>query len=94
MERLYNRILGIFGRIIIWMRSDDQRRNMENRKTYLIEVMYYDTHNTEVITITTDNAKWSMEQYQRNRKPFDWEILDWKREGDTRLLQDEREIDS
>jgi hypothetical protein len=23
MERLYNRILGIFGRIIIWMRSDD-----------------------------------------------------------------------
>ena len=94
MERLYNRILGIFGRIIIWMRSDDQRRNMENRKTYLIEVMYYDTHNTEVITITTDNAKWSMEQYQRNRKPFDWEILDWKREGDTRKLQDEREIDS
>ena len=94
MERLYNRILGIFGRIIIWMRSDDQRRNMENRKTYLIEVMYYDTHNTEVITITTDNAKWSMEQYQRNRKPFDWEILDWKREGDTRQLQDEREIDS
>ena len=94
MEKLYNRILGIFGRIIIWMRSDDQRRNMENRKTYLIEVMYYDTHNTEVITITTDNAKWSMEQYQRNRKPFDWEILDWKREGDTRLLQDEREIDS
>ena len=94
MERLYNRILGIFGRIIIWMRSDDQRRNMENRKTYLIEVMYYDTHNTEVITITTDNAKWSMEQYQRNRKPFDWEILDWKIEGDTRQLRDEREIDS
>ena len=23
-----------------------------------------------------------------------WEILDWKREGDTRQLQDEREIDS
>ena len=56
--------------------------------------MYYDTHNTEVITITTDNAKWSMEQYQRNRKPFDWEILDGKIEGDTRQLRDEREIDS
>jgi hypothetical protein len=67
---------------------------MENRKTYLIEVMYYDTHNTEVVTLTTDNIKWSMEQYQRNRKPFDWEILDWKRESDTRQLQDEREIDS
>ena len=72
----------------------NEDRIMDNKKTYLIEVMYYDTHNTEVVTLTPHDIKWSMEQYQRNRKPFDWEILDWKREGDTRLLQDEREIDS
>ena len=62
---------------------------MENKKTYLIEVMYYDTHNVELVTITTEDIKWSMDEYQRNRKPFEWEVLDWKRERDLRKLQDE-----
>ena len=71
---------------------------MESRiskgKTYLVEIMWYENHNTENITITTDNINWSMTQYQRNRKPFSWEILDWTQEIDERKLQDQREIDA
>ena len=67
---------------------------ISKRKTYLVEIMYYENHNTENITITTDNINWFMTQYQRNRKPFSWEILDWKQEIDERKLQDQREIDA
>ena len=67
---------------------------ISKRKTYLVEVMYYENHNTEVVTITTDNINWSMNQYQRNRKAFSWEILDWKQEIDNRKLGDSREIDA
>ena len=67
---------------------------ISQRKTYLVEVMYYENHNTEVVTITTDNINWSMNQYQRNRKAFSWEILDWKQEIDDRKLEDSREIDA
>ena len=67
---------------------------ISKRKTYLVEVMYYENHNTEVVTITTDNINWSMNQYQRNRKAFSWEILDWKQEIDDRKLEDSREIDA
>ena len=66
---------------------------ISKRKTYLIEIMYHENHNTEAVTITTDNINWSMQEYQRNRKPFAWEILDWKQEIDERKLQDQREID-
>ncbi len=66
---------------------------MEDRFTYLIEVMYHDTHNTEVVTITTEDLEWSMKQYQRNRKPFEWEKLDWKRESDARQLTDLRDTE-
>ena len=31
---------------------------ISQRKTYLVEVMYYENHNTEVVTITTDNINW------------------------------------
>ena len=67
---------------------------ISQRKTYLIEIMYYENHNTELTTITTDNINWSMTQYQRNRKAFQWEILDWKQEVDERKLEDQREIDA
>ena len=67
---------------------------ISKRKTYLVEIMYYENHNTEVVTITTDNINWSMNQYQRNRKAFSWEILDWKQEIDDRKLEDSREIDA
>ena len=65
----------------------------ENNITYLVEIMFYDTHNTEVITLTTEDLNWSMNQYQRNRRPFEWEKLDWKREGDPRELVDERDME-
>ena len=67
---------------------------ISQRKTYLVEIMYYENHNTDVVTITTYNINWSMNQYQRNRKAFQWEILDWKQEIDERKLQDQREIDA
>ena len=50
-------------------------------KTYKIEI----TPLTEtmgrgdapyIIELTTDNVNWSMEQYQRNREAFSWEILE------------------
>ncbi len=63
------------------------------RHTYLIEIMYHDTHNVEVITLTTEDLEWSMNQYQRNRKPFAWEKLDWKLESDTRQLVDLRDTE-
>jgi len=66
---------------------------MGDKFTYLIEIMYHDTHNTEVVTITTDDLNWSMNQYQRNRKPFEWEKLDWKRENDARQLTDLRDTE-
>ena len=28
-----------------------------------------------VIELETDNIEWSMEQYQRNREPLEWEQL-------------------
>jgi hypothetical protein len=66
---------------------------MNDKFTYLIEVMYHDTHNTEVVTITTEDLEWSMKQYQRNRKPFEWEKLDWKLESDARQLVDLRDTE-
>ena len=32
--------------------------------------VFFCSHND----ISTDDIKWSMEQYQRNRQPFDWKI--------------------
>ena len=34
--------------------------------------------NKEVITLNTDDLAWSMTQYQRNRLPLTWELLDKK----------------
>ena len=82
------------GIILIKDRGQQMESRISQRKTYLVEIMYYENHNTEAVTITTDNINWSMTEYQRNRKPFSWEILDWKQEVDERTLQDSREIDA
>jgi hypothetical protein len=42
---------------------------------YSIKITYIESGKIEVITISTDDLNWSMEQYQRNRKPFKWELL-------------------
>lgn len=50
-------------------------------KTYKIEITpLTETMGREdapyTIEIKTDNINWSMEQYQRNRAAFSWEILE------------------
>ena len=49
-------------------------------KKYLIEIEYITEHNycaTKPIRVSfvTDKIDWSMEQYQRNREPFNWKII-------------------
>jgi hypothetical protein len=66
---------------------------MSDKITYLIEVMDYETHNTHLVTITTGDLNQSMNEYQRNRKPFEWEKLDWKPENNSRQLVDERDME-
>jgi hypothetical protein len=46
------------------------------KKKYLIEITYSESGDKEVETLNTDDLAWSMNQYQRNRLPFTWEILD------------------
>ena len=48
------------------------------KKEYLIEITYHESGDKEVTTLKTDDLAWSMVQYQRNRLPFTWEILDDK----------------
>ena len=48
------------------------------KKEYLIEITYHESGNKEVTTLKTDDLAWSMNQYQRNRLPLTWEILDDK----------------
>jgi hypothetical protein len=44
--------------------------NLAIEKTYGREDAPY------TIELTTDNIEWSMEQYQRNRRALNWEILE------------------
>ena len=60
----------------------------ERKKEYLIEITYSQSNKQEVITLKTDDLAWSMTQYQRNRKPLTWEILDIK-EPDVDLPYDD-----
>ena len=46
------------------------------KKKHLIEITYNETKDKEVITLNTDDLAWSMNQYQRNRQPLTWELLD------------------
>jgi len=48
------------------------------KKEYLVEITYSESGNSEVTTLKTDDLAWSMNQYQRNRKPFTWEMLEEK----------------
>ena len=48
------------------------------KKEYLVEITYVESEDSEVITLKTDDLPWSMNQYQRNRLPLIWELLDVK----------------
>lgn len=47
---------------------------MAEKKRYLIEITYHQTNKVEEVVLETDDLAWSMNQYQRNRQPFQWEI--------------------
>ena len=49
-----------------------------SKETYLVEITYVESGDSEVITLKTDDLAWSMNQYQRNRQPLTWELLDVK----------------
>tara|TARA_B100000900_G_scaffold10355_1_gene8511 strand:- start:150 stop:401 length:252 start_codon:yes stop_codon:yes gene_type:complete len=51
---------------------------MAEKKKHLIEITYNESGDSEVITLKTDDLAWSMNQYQRNRLPLTWELLDIK----------------
>ena len=43
---------------------------------YEIKITYAPhSKENEVITLETSDIEWSMNQYQRNRKSFKWEII-------------------
>ena len=42
-----------------------------------VEITYL-SEDSEVITLKTDDLAWSMNQYQRNRLPLTWELIDIK----------------
>jgi len=46
-------------------------------KAYNIKITYLtqDDIQPEIIQLTTDDIEWSMDQYQRNREPLKWEIV-------------------
>ena len=46
------------------------------KKKHLIEITYNESGESEVVTLNTDDLAWSMNQYQRNRQPLTWELLD------------------
>ena len=48
------------------------------KKEYLVEITYVESGDEEVITLKTDDLAWSMTQYQRNRQPLTWEMIDDK----------------
>lgn len=45
-------------------------------KTYNIQITYLRTGVSEMFELQTHDIEWAMDQYQRNRDPFTWEILD------------------
>jgi len=57
------------------------------KKEHLIEITYNQSGDTEIITLKTDDLAWSMNQYQRNRQPLTWELLDIKEPDITLLME-------
>ena len=43
---------------------------------YRVLVKYLQTGEEEILELTTEDLRWSMEQYQRNRSTFTWEVLE------------------
>ena len=57
-----------------------------DKTRYIIEIKYaHDKkgENVEMVEIHTEDLEWSMKQYQRNRQPLTWELLDIKEPATT-----------
>ncbi len=46
------------------------------KSKYLIQIRYAESKEVEEFKLETDNLDWSMEQYQRNRPPFTWRVVE------------------
>jgi hypothetical protein len=46
-------------------------------KKYKIKITYLIQSDVqpEIIELSTDDIQWSMSEFQRNREPFKWEII-------------------
>jgi hypothetical protein len=42
-------------------------------KEYKVKIQHKDKE--EILTIKSHNIKWTMDQYQRNREPFKWTVI-------------------
>jgi|TARA_B100000073_G_scaffold248358_1_gene208694 regulation of enolase protein 1 (concanavalin A-like superfamily) len=49
---------------------------VEDNTRYLIQVRYTESKEVEEMVLETDRLDWSMEQYQRNRQPFTWRVVE------------------
>lgn len=49
---------------------------MKADEKFNIEITYNGSGKTETIVIETKDIEWSMTQFQRNRPPFNWKIID------------------
>jgi hypothetical protein len=49
---------------------------MKLDEKFKIEITYVTTNEIQIIEIETKDVEWSMSQYQRNRSPFNWKIID------------------
>jgi hypothetical protein len=53
-------------------------KNMGQEKVnYKVKITYLTESDIqpEILEFTTDNIEWTMEQYQRNRRPLKWELV-------------------
>jgi hypothetical protein len=57
-----------------WYYKDDS----PPKSNYKIQITPLDKSQEQyVMKIETHDIEWSMEQYQRNRGQFEWEMMDW-----------------
>lgn len=42
---------------------------------YKIKITEIESGRVDLMEIKTDRLEWFMDQYQRNRKPFNWKII-------------------
>lgn len=44
-------------------------------RNYIIRIVWTGSNQIEYIELQSEDIKWSMQQFSRNRKPFKWSIV-------------------